>query len=125
MLLILNEPTDNLKLFAPGNEIKPFIADGLPDTIPNKMWFWDDKLEYIGDGNQIERATPTLTCSRLVRWSTLIEPSIEAPTLTASHANILDTRDRDHKYFLNSRIIFFIGGLKIRTTRNQTFLNRP
>ena len=69
MLLILNEPTDNLKMFAPGNEIKPFLADGLPDTIPNKMWFWDNNLEYIGDENTIERASPILTCSRLVPMS--------------------------------------------------------
>ena len=65
MLLILNEPTDNLKMFAPGNEIKPFIVDGLPDPVPNEMWFWDDKLEYIGDENKIERVSPTLACSRL------------------------------------------------------------
>ena len=51
-------------MFAPGNEVKSFVAEGL-DEIPSKMWFWEDTVEYIGSENEIKRATPTLTCSRL------------------------------------------------------------
>ena len=67
MLLILNDQTNNtrsVKMFAPGNEVKSFVAEGL-DEIPSKMWFWEDTVEYIGSENEIKRATPTLTCSRL------------------------------------------------------------
>ena len=65
MLLILNDDNvRSVKMFAPGNDVKSFVAEDL-DQIPSKMWFWEDTVEYIGSENQIKRATPTLTCSRL------------------------------------------------------------